>query len=278
MAYISESIFFLGAGAMAEALIRGFTDGKAIHPNRILVTNRNHPERLQSLAERYGVQPHPALSGIRDCRIVVLAAKPADCAAALAQALPHLDGQVLISLAAGVTLATLRQHTADRARVVRTMPNIPVAVGAGVIGVAFDERLSNEDKQLVMHLLTQTGDAVEIPESMMDALTAVSGSGPGFLSYLLEAMEQSAIDLGFNPPLARRLVLQTLLGTAKTLSEWGMGPGELRRRVTSPNGTTAAGLQQLEAAGVASGIGQALRAAAARSAEMAKAYAKIERP
>lgn len=274
MAGLEGSIFFIGAGSMAEALIRGITERKAMDASNIYVTNRNHPERLDQLKSTYGVVPASDFTAVADSRFIVLAAKPGDCGAALQQAAPYLHGQVVISLAAGLPIEVLREAASNKAGIVRTMPNMPVAVQSGVTGVSFGEGLSSKDRSDVLYILSQIGEAVEIPESMMDSITAVSGSGPGFVCYFLEAMEDAAVALGFDVQTARSLLLATVVGTAKTLSEWQLSPKELRKRVTSPNGTTYAGVSELEAGGVDEAIGKALLAAAARSAEMARVYSQ----
>lgn len=277
MQQFHDAIFVIGAGAMAEAFIRGVTEQQAVSPDKIHVLNRSHSQRLADLADNYGITPARSIAEVAACRLIVLATKPADCATALGQAAPYLQGQLLVSLAAGVTIDFLHEAAQGKAAIVRTMPNIPVAVLEGVTAVAFQSSIQQRDRDDVLFLLRQIGDVVEIEEAMMDAVTAVSGSGPGFVCYFLEAMEEAAVKLGFTPQMARRLLLQTVVGTAKTLSEWGLTPRELRQRVTSPNGTTHAGVTQLEEGQVTAVVAGALQAAAARSAEMGRTYAADRR-
>jgi pyrroline-5-carboxylate reductase len=201
-----------------------------------------------------------------------MSVKPADMAAVLQQLRPFLHGQVVVSFAAGLTRAWLHEQVEGRAHVIRTMPNIPVAVMSGVTAVTCGPDLDAQEREHVLFLLRQLGEVVELSEDMMDAVTAFSGSGPGFVCYVLEAMENAAVQLGFTPETARLLLLQTVVGTARTLDEWGLSPAELRKRVTSKGGTTHAGIQAMQDANLDGIIAQALRAAAQRSAEMGREY------
>lgn len=273
MSAFEGRIFVIGAGSMAEAFIRGVTERQAVVPERIRVINRSRPERLQALERTYGVRGSGSWADLAEADLVVAAVKPYDMAEALAQAKPYLKGQPVLSFAAGLTIDWLERQVDRLSPVARSMPNIPVAVLAGVTAVSFSDGMRDEDRSSILFLLSQVGDVVEIPEALMDAATAFSGSGPGFVCYFLEAMEAAAINLGFSPELARRLLLQTVVGTAKTLGEWGLSPRELRQRVTSPGGTTHAGVTVMETAELHRIVEQALRSAAARSEQLGKNYA-----
>jgi pyrroline-5-carboxylate reductase len=154
------------------------------------------------------------------------------------------------------------------------MPNLPVSVSSGTTAVAFSQDVGREERTVVLRLLEQLGDAVEMPEDMMDAVTALSGSGPGFLCYVLESIEDAAVSLGFTPELARRMLLSTLTGTVRTLNEWDLSPRELRLRVMSPGGTTSAGVEVLEKNQVRKSIAKAIVTAAEKSEELGRAHAK----
>lgn len=264
----SGRIFVVGAGSMAEAFIRGIIERRAVDAERIQVVNRHRSERINLLQELYGVQAATGLAHAADADLIVLAVKPADVAGVLRSLSPYLDGQPILSFAAGVTLSHLSDLVERKSPVIRTMPNIPVAVLAGATAVSFAAEVQSADRELVRFLLEQVGKVVEVPEHLMDAATAFSGSGPGFVCYFLEAMENAAVDLGFAPEMARELLLQTVIGTAKTLGEWGLSPRELRERVTSPGGTTHAGISMLQAGNMEGVVKQALRAAKNRSQEM----------
>lgn len=269
---LSGRLFVIGAGSMAEAFIRGLTERGAARGDQISVLNKSRPARLAELAAQYGIHPAAGYDAAQDAEMVILAVKPFDMAEALQAVAPYLHGQPVLSFAAGVTIGWMREQISHRSPVIRTMPNIPVAVQAGATAISFAPDVTGEQRRLALYLLSQLGTVVQIPESLMDAATAFSGSGPGFVSYFLEAMENAAVQLGFTPELARAFLLQTVMGTARTLVEWGLSPEELRRRVTSPNGTTHAGVQVMEAGRLRDVVAEALQAAARRSAEMGAAY------
>jgi pyrroline-5-carboxylate reductase len=263
-------IFVIGAGSMAEAFIRGVTGTKTVSADQIRVINRSCQERLRHVQTTYGVRAAESWQEVANARLVIVATKPVDVEAALHSAAPYLRGQPVLSFAAGVPLTRLHSYCQGRGVPIRTMPNIPVSVLAGMTTVTFSDEVSDADRQDILMLLRQLGDVVEIPESLMDAATALSGSGPGFLCYLLEAMEEAAVGMGFDRELARKLTLQTVIGTARTLDEWGLSPRELRRRVTSPGGTTFAGVEVLKTREVNRVLGDALQAAAERSRQVSQ--------
>ncbi len=262
----------MGAGSMAEAFIRGVISQKAVSPRNIYVMNRSNRERAQRLVLEYGIQIAESKEAVRDARVVVLAVKPADAQVALSQIAPYFHGQVLLSFAAGIPIEWLETQTNSMATVIRAMPNLPVAVQAGATAVAYGAGVRPEDAEYVRFLLSKVGIVVDLPESLMDAATAFSGSGPGFVSYFLEAMEAAAVRLGFDALTARALLLQTVIGTARVLGEWGLSPEELRKRVTSPKGTTHAGLSVFENNHLLDTVYDVLKAAANRSTEMGQAY------
>lgn len=266
-------IFMLGAGAMTESFIKGVCQHPEIAPSDIHVMNRNNRARLQLLHELYGVSPAESMRVAGESEVIILSVKPYDVRDALSAVAPYLHGQTVISFAAGISISFMERLTHGNARIIRTMPNLPVAVLEGAIALAASERVEPDALSHARLLLAQLGTVVELPESMMDAATAFSGSGPGFVSYFLEAMEEAAVEMGFPAPLARSLLIQTMVGTAQILEDWRLSPSELRTRVTSPHGTTHAGLMELEKAGVKNAIVTALFAAERRSCEMGQEYA-----
>lgn len=265
-------VMVVGAGSMAEAFIRGITQERAVTPGHVWVINRSGPERLEELRDTYGISPAQSYEEAAQADLVVLSVKPLDMAIALEQVRPFLDGQLLMSFAAGVPRSWLLEQVHGRAHVIRAMPNLPVAVLKGATAVTFGPEIAEGDRLHVLYLLEQLGEVVELPESLMDAATAFSGSGPGFVCYFLEAMEDAAVDLGIPAETARTLLLQTVVGTAATLAHWGLTPAELRRRVTSPGGTTNAGVTAMQEGNLNGVVLHSLRAAAARSAELGQAY------
>ncbi|MCL6444255.1 MAG: NAD(P)-binding domain-containing protein, partial [Alicyclobacillus sp.] len=164
MQSFAGDIFMIGAGSMAEAFIRGVTERKAVDAAQIRVINRSHPHRVGDLQRTYGIRPAESWADIASAKLVVVAVKPSDVAAALTTAKPYLDGQWVLSFAAGVPLALLQDLVGDRANVVRTMPNIPVAVLAGATAVSFGPGFDAASRAELMFLLEQVGEVVEIPE------------------------------------------------------------------------------------------------------------------
>ncbi len=271
-----ESLFIMGAGSMAEAFLRGVILKKAVSPDSIYVLNRSNQERLSRLANEYGIQVAKTAEPAKHAKVVILAVKPADAEVALQQISHCFHGQVLLSFAAGIPIDWLEAQTGHRAAVIRTMPNLPVAVQSGATAMACSASVRKDEAEYVRFLLSQVGIVVDLEESLMDAATAFSGSGPGLVSYFLEAMELAAVRLGFDALTARALLLQTVVGTARVLGEWGLSPEELRRRVTSPNGTTHAGVRVFEEHQMLDIVFKVLQAAARRSTEMGQAYSLEE--
>ncbi|EPZ43388.1 pyrroline-5-carboxylate reductase [Alicyclobacillus acidoterrestris] len=271
-----DKIFVLGAGAMAESFIKGVTQGDVADAKSIYVINRHRPDRLAELSETYGVTPAASMEAAKEAGVIILAVKPYDMRLALVELSPYLHGQLVISFAAGIPIAFMENVTQGRAQIIRTMPNVPVAVLEGAIAMATGASVNRESVDVAKRLLGKIGIVVELEEHLMDAATAFSGSGPGFVSYFLEAMEDAAVQLGFSAELARQLLIQTVVGTAKVLEEWRLSPAELRRLVTSPNGTTHAGLTVLGNLGMREAIAQALVQAEGRSREMGEQYTAVE--
>ena len=257
----------IGAGNMAEAIARGALDRGVLPAGSVCAADPS-PERL-ALFESFGVTPladNAAVVAASDA--VMLAVKP--------QVLPALAGdfagldrdkQTVISIMAGLGAAKIEAVLGGPARVVRVMPNTPLMVGRGMSGVALGPNAQPGDDTLAMELFGACGEAVRVSESDLDAVTAVSGSGPAYLFYLAEAMERAADELGLAGP-ARKLVTQTLLGSAELLAQSGEAPSELRRKVASPGGTTAAAIATFDQLKVSDAVVAALTAARDRSVEL----------
>jgi len=259
----------IGAGHMAEAIARGALE-RGVLPAGSLCAADPSPARLALFAS-FGVTPladNAAVVAASDA--VMLAVKP--------QVLPALSAdfggldrerQTVISIMAGLGSAKIEAVLGGPARVVRVMPNTPLMVGRGMSGVALGPHARPGDDDLAMSLLSACGEAARVDESDLDAITAVSGSGPAYLFYLAEAMERAAADLGLSGP-ARQLVTQTLLGSAELLAQSGEAPAELRRKVTSPGGTTAAAVATLDEREVSAAVVAALTAARDRSVALGR--------
>lgn len=257
----------IGAGNMAEAIVRAAVQRGMLAPGAILAADPS-PQRRAVMAE-LGVEATDdnarVLAGARQ---VMLAIKPQALGAIAPQLAEHLrPEQVVISIMAGIGTAKLAQAIGRPSRVIRVMPNTPLMSGLGMTGIAPGPDAQAGDADLALRLFGAAGEAIKVREQLMDAVTAVSGSGPAYVFYLAEAMQQAAADLGLGEH-ARLLVTQTLRGAAELLAQSDEPAGELRRRVTSPGGTTEAAIRTLEAAGVKRAVVEAIKAAEARGREL----------
>ncbi|MES1981311.1 MAG: pyrroline-5-carboxylate reductase [Pseudomonadota bacterium] len=265
------NITFIGGGNMASAMIggllkRGFSAAQ-LRAVEIDATNR------KQLAAKYGIAMFAELKGaVEGSELVVLAVKPQQMRDAAVQLGPLLCGQIVLSIAAGIRLADLQRWVGGTGIFVRAMPNTPALIGAGITGLASTppkHLLPLQQIEYIEKTISSMGALVWLDdETEMDAVTAVSGSGPAYFFYFIEALEQAGVALGLAPQTARRLALETALGAARLAHDSPDDPATLRTRVTSKNGTTERALLSLEANGVKQHIITAVQAAAARAAEM----------
>ncbi|MEZ5099458.1 MAG: pyrroline-5-carboxylate reductase [Thermoleophilia bacterium] len=264
-------IAVLGAGKIGEALIAGLVSANWRPPALIVAADRR-AERLEEVSGRHGVsttQSNPEAA--RGAEIVVIAVKPQDIAALLDEIGPVVDDtQTLVSVAAGITTAGIEARLVQRVPVVRVMPNTPMTVHEGIAGIAAGAHAGEEHLARAEELLSHVGRTVRVSESAMDAVTAVSGSGPAYFALLAESMIEAGLLLGLPRDVATDLVVQTMFGTAKLLRDEKMHPVELRESVTSPGGTTIAAIRELELAGVRAAFLNAIQAAMTRSQELAR--------
>ncbi len=267
-----QSIAFIGGGNMARSLIAGLITGGA-RPGDILVAEPV-AELRDALARDFGVRVFDAAVKATDADAWVFAVKPqvmrnvCESLAAVAQARRPL----VVSIAAGVTATQLDRWLGSGVAVVRTMPNTPALLGAGITALFANSRVDDAGRDATQRLLSAAGKTVWIEdEALMDAVTAVSGSGPAYVFLLAEAMEAAAQRQGLPADTARALVLQTVLGAARMLTETGEAPAELRRRVTSPNGTTQAAVEAFQAGGFEALVDSAIAAATERGRQLSAA-------
>ncbi|GAB0058681.1 Pyrroline-5-carboxylate reductase [Candidatus Magnetaquicoccaceae bacterium FCR-1] len=264
-------IAFLGGGAMAGALIQGLIRA-GVNPERIRVAEPVEGQR-RALTERYGVLVFAANGeAVRGADVVVVAVKPGVVAGVLDEVSGSLaSGTLVISIAAGVTLATLAAHLPAEQPLARVMPNTPGLVGAGISVLLAAPGCSVAQRILARRIMEAMGLVEEIEqESLMDGITALSGSGPAYVYLIAEALSDGGVASGLPRPLADRLAIRTLLGSARLLEESGLHPGVLKNQVTSPGGTTIAGLEVLERSGVRGALMGAVQAACQRSRELGK--------
>jgi pyrroline-5-carboxylate reductase len=265
-----DRLGFLGAGNMAGALMRGAIVAGAIEPDRILACDVI-AATLETLKSELGIGVAASSAELLDrCRIVVLAVKPQQMGAALDAVRDRVRPEhLLISIAAGQTCARLAERLPQGTRLVRVMPNTPSLVGRGAAGVAAGPHARPEDVQAALALMRAIGIAVEVSEPELDAVTALSGSGPAYIFRIIELMREAGVEMGLSLEVARELTLQTVAGAAALAIESGVDPAELRRRVTSPGGTTAAALEVMDERGMGDIFKAALHRARERSRELA---------
>lgn len=258
---------FFGAGVMGETLLSALI-GSGVDPADVHVVEKR-AERAAEVARTYGVHIAGAEEAAAAADVVVLVVKPQDMVALLADVGPLVrPTSLVISIAAGITTATLERYVRDGVSCVRAMPNTPALLGAGMTGVSAGAGCAPEAVARATDIMGLAGRVLVIPEELQDALTAVSGSGPAYVFWLAEVLRDAGIALGLTPEQAGLLVEQTIVGAAAMLRESDEAPEVLRARVTSPGGTTAAAIGALD-----SGLGRelfarALAAAAARSREL----------
>ena len=260
----------LGAGKIGEALLGGLVSSGWREPAELWATSRRQ-ERVDELTERYGIRATRSnAEAVAGSALVVLAVKPQDIDVLLGEIGGLLgEEQTVLSIAAAIPTSLIEAHLLARVPVVRAMPNTPSTVHEGIAGIAAGAHAAETHLAAAEEVLTHLGRVVRVPESQMDAVTAVSGSGPAYFALLAEAMIEAGILLGLSREISTQLVVQTMFGTAKQLRDEGLHPVELREMVTSPGGTTIAAIRELESAGVRAAFLNAIQAAMTRARELA---------
>jgi pyrroline-5-carboxylate reductase len=268
---MSRRICVLGAGKAGEALVAGLLSSGWSKPADIVATAR-HQERIDELSQRYGIEGTlDNVAAVEGAQVVVIAVKPQDIEGLLGDVGAALDSsQTVLSIAAAIPTELIERHMGDGVPVVRAMPNAPVTVHEGMAGVTGGAHATEEHVALAEEVLGSVGRSVRVDEAYMDAVTAVSGSGPAYFALLAESMIEAGILLGLSREVSTDLVVQTMLGTAKLLRDEKMHPVELREMVTSPGGTTISAIRELEQAGVRAAFLNAIQAAMKRSRELAE--------
>ena len=260
----------IGAGNMAEAILRGVIASGVLSADRIVASDPVQ-ERRELIGRELGVECVADNRSAAECSHVLLAVKPqmmADVLAAVAESVR--EDATVVSIAAGVTTRFLDELLGGRGRIVRVMPNTPMLVGAGVSALAAGARATDADLAWTQKLFSASGQTVIVTEEMMDAVTAVSGSGPAYFFYLVEAMVAAGVAEGLPEETALELARQTCFGAGRLMTQTGEDPAELRRRVTSPGGTTQRAIETMESSGVKQKLIEAVRAAAERGRELGK--------
>jgi pyrroline-5-carboxylate reductase len=270
MAIDERRVAVLGAGTLGEALIAGLISGGWRRPDEIVATGRRE-ERVNELREKLGVEATLSnADAVADAALIVIAVKPQDFDVLLEEIAPVVSpDQTVLSVAAAIPTTAIEERLPKGVPVVRAMPNAPAIVHEGIAGMCAGANADEPHLALAEEALLHLGAVVRVPEPYMDAVTAVSGSGPAYFALLAEAMIEAGILLGLGRDVSTQLVVQTMLGSAKLLRDEEMHPVELRERVTSPGGTTIRAVRELEQAGVRAAFLNAIQAAMERSRELA---------
>ena len=266
---VKLTIGFLGAGKMATALARGFVNAEIVFPREIIASDPHGPA-CRNFASEVGARTTAANAEVATfAKVLILATKPDQVAAALAEIQPHFTSRhVLISIAAGVTLAKLEAGLPAGARIIRVMPNTPALIGAGASAFATGRNATPGDAELAGRLLSAVGLALPVKETLLDAGTGLSGSGPAYAYQFIEALSDGGVAAGLPRDVATKLAAQTVLGAARMVLETGLHPGLLKDQVTSPGGTTIEGLHELEKGRLRGTVMSAVRAATERSKKL----------
>ena len=269
-----KKIGFLGGGNMGEALIRGIVKTGIVPPAELFVTDVRL-DRLEELSRTYGLH---TLSDnallVRRVDVVILAVKPQILKAVLQEIAPATPGKLLVSIAAGVSTTEIRRHLPAGTRLIRCMPNTPALVLEGATALARGRDLAPGDLETAQAIFEAVGRVVVLEEEHMDAVTGLSGSGPAYIALVVEALADGGVKVGLDRQTAMTLATQTVLGSARLLLETGAHPGQLKDMVTSPGGTSIAGIHPLEAGGLRRTLIDAVERATLRSRELGRGEGK----
>lgn len=271
------NISFIGAGSMAEAMISGIIEKKIAAGNEITVLNRSNGHRITQLQEKYGIKKLTSLSELeKHTDVIILAVKPKDILTALQSIQSYIQqGQLLVSVAAGISLSFIESQLHNDVPIVRAMPNTSAMIGKSATAIAFNQSVSDAHQKMALKLFSAIGLTKVVEENQLDAVTGLSGSGPAYIYYIAEALEQAANEIGLEEQIAKQLVIQTLIGAAEMLKHSGEAPENLRKAVTSPGGTTEAGIKVLEQHSVKETFIDCVKAATKQSAVLAQTFEQV---
>jgi pyrroline-5-carboxylate reductase len=271
MSLEGKRVGFVGGGNMGEAMVRGLL-GAGLVPAGLIAATDVRKERAEQLAKQFGITAHDDnVRLVREADVVVLAVKPQVMAGVLAEIAPAVGPRhLLISVAAGVATATIRAGLGKDARIIRVIPNTPALVLQGATAIARGAGLRPDDLAVAEAIFGAVGRVVVLDESLLDAATGVSGSGPAYVAIVVEALADGGVRMGLDRATAMTLATQTVLGAATLLRETGMHPGSLKDMVASPGGTTIAGIAALEESGVRAAFIRAVERATLRSRELGR--------
>jgi pyrroline-5-carboxylate reductase len=270
---ISGGLAIIGGGKIGEALLSGLLRGSSGDSEPIdIVVVEHYPDRVRYLTEQYSVRVVDVAEALKVAQTVLIAVKPQDIDTVLSQLAEHVTAEhLIVSVAAGITTAKIERSLPAGPPVVRCMPNTPALVDEAMTAISAGSHADDEHLQRAQDLLSAVGKVVRVPESQLDAVTALSGSGPAYFFFLVEAMIDAGILLGLPRALAAELIVQTAVGSAVMLRDSGEHPVQLREAVTSPGGTTISAIRELENHGVRAALLAAIEAARNKSVELGRA-------
>jgi pyrroline-5-carboxylate reductase len=269
---IDRRVTFLGAGNMANAIIKGLLRA-GLAKDKITATVRRDEKKLE-LEAAHGIRVgFDNVAAAKEAEVIVLSVKPQALDKLLTQIAPAIDrSKLIVSVAAGVPIAAIERRLGSGARIVRTMPNTPCLVGLGATALSAGEHATPEDLALATAMFDSVGLTTVVDEYQLDAVTGLSGSGPAYIFLIIEALSDAGVKVGLSRHQSLKLAAQTVLGSAKLLMETGQHPGQLKDQVTSPGGTAIAGLHTLEAGGLRTTLIDAVEAATKRARELGEAF------
>lgn len=275
--FTNETIGFIGAGSMAEAMIAGLLKNEIVTSKQIIVTNKSNRERRNELEQKYGVGTTSDLNvAAKNASILILAMKPKDVSTVISKLCGKVQkNQLVMSVIAGISTAFLEEEFKAEIPVIRVMPNTSSMIGESATAITGGKYVTMQHIILAKKLLAAIGQVFVIAEEEMDIFTGVAGSGPAYFYKLIEHLQKAACDGGLNPDLAKQIAVQTIVGAAQMLAETKTEPSTLRENITSPKGTTEAGLIALEAAGGCTAIEAAVKGAAHRSKELRQQFEAV---
>ncbi|KWZ79555.1 pyrroline-5-carboxylate reductase [Heyndrickxia coagulans] len=270
---ICMKISFIGAGSMAEAMISGMLEKRIVKAGDIRAHNRTNKKRLRTLEQKYGIQTAKGLKQLFEGPdVVILAVKPKDAPDVLESVRPLISPDtLLVSVAAGITIPFIENKIGRHIPVARAMPNTSAKVGLSATGIAFNIAATKQHRHRAFAIFSAVGMTTAVKEEQLDAVTGLSGSGPAYIYYIAEALQQSAAEIGLDAQTAKQFILQTIIGAAEMLKTSAEPPEALRKAVTSPNGTTEAAIRVLDEREVKQAFIDCVKAAAKRANELSNA-------
>ncbi|WP_328701050.1 pyrroline-5-carboxylate reductase [Aquibacillus kalidii] len=276
---MNNKVAFIGAGSIAEAIISGIIVNQFVEPTEIMVSNKSNKKRLSLLADKYGINGTQDMKQIVEgAEIIILSIKPADIVVALDSIKPYLNTQqMLISVLAGISSDFISDYLGMDIAVIRAMPNTSAMIGHSATSLASGRYASQNQLDEAKRLLGAIGSTTVVEEKDMHTITALAGSGPAFFYYTVESLEEAAKESGLDQAIAKELIIQTLVGAAEMLKATNESPSELRKKITSPGGTTQRGIETLDKYRFQEAILACIEQASKRSEELGNLFEKLPR-